>query len=240
LDKLQIAAAPFGGAYLNASKGDPYQMLWGYDYVYDENGNKVIDPNTGFYQSSGLKPIGSALPDYNMGIRNAFKYKNFDASVLLDIQKGGTYYSLSHMWGMYSGMLEATAKPTSNGNTIREDGIVLPGVLPSGEPNDINISAEAYGAYHYHGYGTPSATSFFDASYVKLREVTLGYTLPKFADFIERAKVSLYGQNLFVWGLDQEGVDPESTVGGSGNIQGMEGGLIPATRSYGMNLQITF
>jgi hypothetical protein len=43
-----------------------------------------------------------------------------------------------------------------------------------------------------------------------------------------------------VWGLDQEGVDPESTVGGSGNIQGMEGGLIPATRSYGMNLQITF
>ncbi|PRZ00315.1 TonB-linked SusC/RagA family outer membrane protein [Marinilabilia salmonicolor] len=240
LDKLQIAAAPFGGAYLNASVGDPYQMLWGYDYVYDDSGNKIVDPDTGFYQRSALKKIGSALPDYNLGIRNAFKYKNFDVSVLLDIQQGGTYYSLSHMWGMYSGMLEATAQPTSGGNTIREDGIVVPGVLPSGEPNDITIAAEDYGAYHYHGMGTPSATSFFDASYVKLREVTFGYTLPKFADFVEKARVSFYGQNLFVWGLDQEGVDPESTVGGSGNIQGMEGGLIPATRSYGMNVQITF
>jgi hypothetical protein len=144
------------------------------------------------------------------------------------------------MWGMYSGMLDKTVQPTSGGNTIREDGIVLPGVLPSGEANDINISATDYGEYHYHGYGTPSATSFFDASYMKLREVTLGYTLPQFTDFVERVKVSVYGQNLLVWGLDQDGVDPESTVGGSGNIQGMEGGLVPATRSYGMNVQITF
>ncbi|MGQ1891910.1 SusC/RagA family TonB-linked outer membrane protein [Thermophagus sp. OGC60D27] len=240
LDKIQLAAAPFGGAYLNASVGDPYQMLWGYDYVYDDDGNKVIDPKTGFYKPSELKAIGSVLPDYNMGIRNAFRFKRFDVSVLLDIQQGGTYYSLSHMWGMYSGMLEATATPTSNGNTIREDGIIVPGVLPTGEPNNIRIAGTKYGAYFYHGNGTPSVTSFFDASYVKLREVTLGYNLPKLASFIQKARVSLYGQNLFVWGLDQDGVDPESTVGGSGNIQGIEGGLIPATRSYGINLQITF
>lgn len=249
LDKLQIASAPFGGAYLNASVGDPYQMLWGYDYVYDNKGNRIIDEDTGFYASSGLKPIGSALPDFNMGIRNVLKYKSFDFSALIDIQKGGKYYSLTHMWSMYSGINGKTATSTSDGNTIREDGIILPGVMGvmnddgsytvSG-PNDIVISAEDYGAYHYHGFGTPSATSFFDASYVKLREITLGYTLPRFNQYINKVRVTLYGQNLFVWGLDQKGVDPESTVGGSGNIQGMEGGLIPATRSYGMNIQITF
>ena len=250
LDKIQLASAPFGGAYLNASVGDPYQMLWGYDYVYDGKGNKVIDEGTGFYATDGvLKAIGSALPDYNMGIRNVLKFKNFDASALIDIQQGGKYYSLSHMWGMYSGMFAGSAAPTSDGNTIREDGLVLEGVKGTqnddgtwtinGE-NDINIDGYDYSVNFYHGMGTPSATSFFDASYVKLREVTLGYTLPKFTNLISKFRVSVYGQNLFVWGLDQKGVDPESTVGGSGNIQGMEGGIIPATRSYGMNVQITF
>ncbi len=251
LDKIQIARAPFGGAYVNASVGDPYQMLWGYDFVYDQNGSKVIDESTGFYATNGeLVPIGSALPDYNMGIRNAFSYKNFDFSALIDIQKGGNYYSLTHMWAMYSGMDEKTAMATSNGNTIREDGIVLDGVIAtaydndgnvtSSRANDINISAVDYGEYHYHGNGTPSATSIFDASYVKLREITLGYTLPHITSFIRNARVSVYGRNLAVWGLGNKGIDPESTVGGSGNVQGLEGGIMPATRTFGLNLNLTF
>nr|WP_319398548.1 SusC/RagA family TonB-linked outer membrane protein [uncultured Carboxylicivirga sp.] len=250
LDRIQLGAAPFGGAYVNASRNDPYQMIWGYDYIYDQNGNKVIDESTGFYAASGLKRIGSALPDYNMGIRNAFRYKNFDLSALIDIQKGGNYYSLTHMWAMYSGMDEKTAMATSNGNTIREDGLVLDGVIATdydekgnviaSRENDMRISASAFGAYHYHGYGTPSATSIFDASYVKLREVTIGYTLPQITPLIRKARISAYGRNLAVWGLDNKGIDPEATVNGSGNIQGMEGGIIPSTRSFGLNLNLTF
>ncbi|MBR8535330.1 SusC/RagA family TonB-linked outer membrane protein [Carboxylicivirga sediminis] len=250
IDKIQLARAPFGGAYVNASQGDPYQMLWGYDFVYDDAGNKVIDEGTGFYATSGaLTPIGSALPDYNMGIRNSFRFKDFDLAALIDIQKGGNYYSLTNMWAMYSGMDEKTAVATANGNTIREDGLVLDGVIAtydddgnivSTRPNDVHISAQDYGAYHYHGFGMPSATSFYDATYIKLREVTLGYTLPQFTDVIKNARVSLYGRNLFVWGLDNDGIDPESTVNGSGNIQGLEGGIIPATRTFGFNVQLTF
>ena len=243
-DKLQIGSAPFGGAYLNASVGDPFQMLWGYDYVYDDKGNKVIDEGSGFYANGGLKPIGSALPDYNMGIRNSLRWKDIDFSALIDIQKGGKYYSLTNMWGMYSGMMKQTATPTSGGNTIREDGIVLNGVIDNGDgtyrENDINISAVDYGEYHYHGYGTPSATSFFDASYIKLREITIGYTLPSITPVIKKMRIGVYGRNLATWGLDNKGIDPEATVGGSGNIQGMEGGIIPTSRSYGMNLQVTF
>ena len=252
LDKIQLMYTPFSGAYLNAVEGKTFQQLYAYDYIRDDNGNKVIDPSTGFYATTGeLNDVGSVLPDYTMGLRNAFRYKNFDASFLIDASVGGNYYSLTHMWAMYSGMAEETATPTSNGNTIREDGIVLDGVLAdistdadgnvvlsNTRENDMRISANDYGEYHYHGYGTPSATSIFDATYFKLREVTIGYTLPKFVDLIESVRLSVYGRNLATWGLDNEGIDPETIVGGSGNIQGLEGGIIPSTKSYGFNIRI--
>ncbi len=240
LDKIQLARAPFGGAYINAVEGATFQEIFAYDFVYDEKGNKVVGED-GIYLTSGkLTSVGSVLPDYTAGIHNSFKYKNFDFSALIDISEGGKYYSITNMWGMYSGMAEGTAVPTSNGNTIREDGIILPGVKEDGSPNTTSITAEDWGVSHYHGNGTPSATSIFDASYVKLREVTLGYTIPKFVDIIESVRLSIYGRNLAVWGLDNKGIDPETVVGGSGNIQGLEGGIIPATRSFGFNLKINF
>lgn len=239
LDKIQLARAPFGGALLTAVEGATFQELIVYNYKFDEEGNRVIGAN-GMYLRGELESIGSVLPDYTAGIRNAFRYKNIDASALIDISKGGNYYSITHMWGMYSGMAAETATPTSNGNTIREDGLVLEGVTASGEPNTTNIGAQSYSFRHYHGYGTPSATSVFDASYIKLREVTLGYTFPQFVNVIQSLRLSLYGRNLAVWGLDNEGIDPETVVGGSGNIQGLEGGIIPATRSYGFNLRFNF
>ena len=153
LDKIQLAAAPFGGAYINAVEGATFQEILAYDFVYDDNGNKVVD-GSGMYMTSGeLTSVGSVLPDY---------------------------------------------------------------------------------------YGTPSATSIFDASYVKLREVTLGYTFPKLIDVVESVRLSVYGRNLAVWGLDNKGIDPETVVGGSGNIQGLEGGIIPSSRSFGFNLKINF
>jgi TonB-linked SusC/RagA family outer membrane protein len=252
LDKIQLIAAPFGGAYLNSVEGKSFQELYAYDFIYDDKGNKVIDPETGFYATTGeLSDVGSVLPDYNMGFRNAFRYKKFDTSFLVDASVGGNYYSLTYMWAMYSGMAEETATSTSNGNTIREDGIVLDGVLANisyddegnvvlsnVKENDVNLDGTLYGEYYYHANGTPSATSIFDATYFKLREVTIGYTFPKFVDLIESLRLSVYGRNLATWGLDNEGIDPETVVGGAGNIQGLEGGIVPATRSYGFNIRI--
>ncbi|MCP4551548.1 MAG: SusC/RagA family TonB-linked outer membrane protein [Bacteroidetes bacterium] len=240
LPKIQLARAPFGGAYINSVEGATFQELWVFDYEYDDNGNKIIDQSTGFYSTDGeLKSVGSVLPDYTAGIRNSFKYKNFDLSALIDVSHGGVYYSLTTMWGMYSGMAAASATPTTDGNTIREDGVVLDGVAPDGTPNTISIDAYDYATSWYHGFGTPSATSVFDASYIKLREVTFGYTLPKVVDFIKSMKVSIYGRNLLTWGLGNKGIDPETIVGGSGNVQGLEGGIIPSTRSFGFNVLIT-
>lgn len=140
--KIQLAQAPFGGALLTAVEGATFQELIAYNYLFDDDGNRVIGSD-GFYLRGELESVGSVLPDYTAGIRNAFRYKNIDASALIDISKGGVYYSLTHMWAMYSGMAEETATPTSDGNTIREDGIVLEGVTEDGQTNTTNISAQA-------------------------------------------------------------------------------------------------
>ncbi|GAF05044.1 SusC/RagA family TonB-linked outer membrane protein [Saccharicrinis fermentans] len=99
--KLQLASAPFGGAYINSVEGKTFQELYAYDFVYDDNGNKVINSETGFYEMGDLQSMGSVLPDYTAGLKSTFRYKNIDLGVLIDMSKGGKYYSLTNMWSMY-------------------------------------------------------------------------------------------------------------------------------------------
>jgi TonB-linked SusC/RagA family outer membrane protein len=223
-----LANAPFSVS-LVAQVGQKYGQIFGKDYTY-VNGQRVVE--NGSYVPSEIKALGSIIPDYNMGIRNTFTYKNVTLSALIDIQKGGKYFSTTHMWGMYSGMLDASAA-----NGIRENGIILPGVNPDGTPN--TTVTDGYD-YAQNFYNTVDAQNVFDASYVKLREVTLGYSFPAkyFNNKISALRISAYARNLFAWGLDWKGMDPENTSYGSGNIQGLEGGSLPSVRSFGANLEI--
>ena len=232
LERYVIQTAPFR-ASLAADVGQAFGSIIGTDFVYDGAGNKVIDEN-GFYKVSALKNLGSILPDYNLGIRSTWKYKSLTLSALLDIQEGGKYFSTTNMWGHYSGMLEATAL---GGN--REGGVVLEGVTESGAQNTTNISAQDWGESYYNQV---DALNVFDASYIKLRDVTLSYDLPK--NFIGTAfqgiRVSAFARNLFAWNLSNKDVDPENTSYGSGNVQGLEGGSLPSTRVYGFNVNFKF
>ena len=242
VNNVQLGVAPFK-VTLRAVKGMAYGQLYGHDYVYSE-GKKVIDAATGFYAGTrDLVPLGSYLPDWNGSITNQIEFKNFDFSFQIDRQKGGKYYSTSYMWGMYSGMLKESAD-----SDIREKGMVLDGVAGSKnddgtytilkKPNTRRIQGKDYAKAHH---GDVDAVDIFDADYWKLRQVTIGYTLPQgLIDFVDRARISLFGRNLFTWGLDYAGIDPETVSGGSGNIQGMEGALQPAVRTYGISLNISF
>lgn len=232
LERYVITNAPFR-AQLAADVGNAYGSILGTDFVYDANGNKVIDGN-GFYKASGLKVLGSILPEYNMGIRSSWKYKSLSLSALLDIQEGGKYFSTTNMWGHYSGMLEETAL---GGN--REAGVVLDGVLEDGTVNTQNISAVEWGGAYYGGV---DALNVFDASYIKLRDLTLSYDLPKsiIGNGVQGIRVSAFARNLFTWNLSNKGIDPENTSYGSGNIQGLEGGSLPSTRVYGFNVNFKF
>jgi TonB-linked SusC/RagA family outer membrane protein len=230
LNELIIANAPFQASLL-AVTGQRYGQIYGTDFTYDNKGNKVVDAN-GKYIPTARKSLGNVTPDYNMGIRNTFKYKSLSLGFLIDIQQGGSYFSTSHMWGSYSGMLEATAA-----NGIRENGITVDAVYEDGTKNTSVLPGQAWAQQHYG----LDAMNVFDASYVKLREVTLGYNFPKkIIGPLADVRFSVFARNLFTWGLDWEGMDPEMASYGSGNTQGLEGGSLPSTRTYGMNLEFKF
>jgi TonB-linked SusC/RagA family outer membrane protein len=231
-ETLELAKAPFR-VRLMAQVDQPYGQIFGTDYVYDDNGNKVIDSNGLYKATTDLKPLGSVLPDFNMGIRNSFKYKNFRFGFLIDIQKGGHYFSTTHMYGMSSGMLQATV----DGN-IRETGVILEGVTADGKKNEKVITGQDYSK----GFkSTVDAQNVFNADYIKLREVTLGYDLPsKWIGPFKGIQLSVFARNLFTWNLDWKGMDPEMASYGSGNIQGLEGGSLPSTRNYGFNVKFKF
>lgn len=232
LQNYVLTNAPFR-AQLVAQVGSAYGTILGTDYVYDANGNKVVDEN-GFYKASDIKSLGSILPDYNMGFRNTVKYKSLSLSFLIDIQQGGSYFSTTNMFGMYSGMLEESAL---GGN--REAGVILAGVKEDGSVNDIRLDAQTWGSTYYN---TVDAQNVFDASYVKLRDITIGYDLPKslIGNALQGIRVSAFARNLFAWNLSNKGIDPENTSYGSGNIQGIEGGSLPSTRTYGVNVNFKF
>lgn len=242
---VTLANAPFK-ASIAAVKGMEWGQIRGTDFVYDESGNKVVDENGLYIPTSQVQNLGSVLPDYNMGIRNTFTYKNISLSALLDMQKGGKYFSTSNMWGHYSGIFEATAA-----NGVRENGLVAPGVTgdvtfnPDGSytvintaPNTTNVTAYDYYKNYYSG---PTAQNVFDADYIKLREVTLSYSFPSgFTGPFAGVQLSIFARNLATWGLDNEDFDPEMASTGSGNVQGLEGGNLPPSRSIGMNLRLQF
>lgn len=233
VDYYRITSAPFK-VEVGAKKGDPYGVIMGTNYVYDDKGNKVVGDDGLYLATDGNENLGSIFPDFTGGFSNSFKLWRFDASVLFDFSKGGHWFSTSHMWGMYSGMLEETAE-----NGIRENGIVLSGVKEDGSVNDIRVGGQEYCESIYSG---PAAQNVFKSDYVKLREVTLGYNFPfkPKENFIHSLRLSAYGRNLHTWGPDTKHWDPESSVTSSGNVQGIEGAALPGLANFGFSVTMKF
>ncbi|MDR2383619.1 MAG: SusC/RagA family TonB-linked outer membrane protein [Prevotellaceae bacterium] len=228
----RLVSAPFK-VEVGAVKGEAYGVIMGTDYIYDNKGNKVVGDDGVYLSTSGNVNLGNIFPDFSGGWLNTFRYKNVDLSVLVDFSKGGHFFSTSYMWGMYSGMFEETAE-----NDIREDGIVLEGVTEGGATNDVNVDALTYCESFYTG---PAAQSVLKSDYVKLREINVGYTIPLSGkNFVKSLRLSAYGRNLAIWGPDTKHFDPETIITNSGNIQGIEGGMIPSVATFGFNIGLTF
>jgi len=234
VDYYKITSAPFK-VEIGATKGEPYGNIMGTNYVFDANGNRMIDAETGLYLATdGNENLGSIYPDFTGGWSNTLRYGDFDFSILFDFSKGGHWFSTSYMWGMYSGMLEESAA-----NNIREEGILLKGVIDdNGTPNTTVADGQMYCEDMYTG---PAAQSVFKSDYIKLREINIGYTIPlKKSAAVKGLRVSAYGRNLAVWGPDTKHFDPEMCVTSSGNVQGIEGGATPSVANFGASVSLKF
>jgi TonB-linked SusC/RagA family outer membrane protein len=230
LDNLTLGNAPFGVA-INARVGEAYGTLVGTDFQYDDNGNKIVNSNGTYAVDNSQQVLGSYVPDWSSGVSTSVFFKGFSASVSLDGQKGGDIYSITNMFGNYSGILEASAQ-----GDIREAGLIAEGVQEDGSTNTVRADAENF----FKSLFGVKAAHIYDASYIKLREVRLAYSVP--VSLFENtplrgATISLVGRNLATLFKNTPNFDPTNVVSTS-NVQGIEAGQIPPQRSYGFNIQL--
>ncbi len=232
------------GAFIQAREGGSISAIYGrgFQRVDDPNseffGQLIIDSNGIPLRTDDLVYQGDYAPDFTLGILNSFKYKAFDFGFLFDTRQGGIVVSRTKTIGSTSGQLVETL-------VGRETGIVAAGVQQTAPgvfaPNTVNVDARTYNNRYYERDNVEAAK--YDASYTKLREVTLGYSMPKkFVDKlpISGARLSLTGRNLVLW-TDNPHFDPETISVSGGTLQpGIENMSYPSTKSYTLNLQIDF
>ncbi|OGS70519.1 MAG: SusC/RagA family protein [Flavobacteria bacterium RIFCSPLOWO2_12_FULL_35_11] len=246
LENLQLASLQ-GGVSINASVGEPYGMIRGTDYVYHENGGRLINQTTGAYVKSGPNEnLGTFQADWKGGINNSIRYKDLSFSFLVDMQKGGKVFSLDTWYGFATGLTPETAGLNDLGNPMRltlaeGGGILLDGVKEDGTPNTVRTRMDYYS--NALGYGKAvNAQHVYDAGYIKLREVSLAYTLPnKFLKntFIQGLTLSAIGRNLWIIDKSLPYGDPEAGLS-SGNVQGYQSGAYPSTKDYGFSVKLQF
>jgi len=238
VDNLQLGSFQ-GGVTINATPGEAYGTLKGTDYVYT-NGQKTIDQATGRYMitTSATNNIGNVTPDWMGGVRNKFTYKNISLGFLIDTQHGGDIFSLDMYYGLATGLYKETAV----GN-IREVGMVNAGVAPDGTPNTVAVKNPGTFSNNYGYLAEPNKAFIYDASYVKLREVSITYNLPKNlfeGTFVNSASLSLLGSNLWIISKNLPYADPESGLSSGNSSRGYSVGSLPTTRDIGFNLTLKF
>jgi TonB-linked SusC/RagA family outer membrane protein len=226
-------------------EGKSYGDLWAFKWAKNAAGQYIVDANGKPTLTQEQSYIGNFNPKATLGLSNSFSYKAFNLRILMDGRIGGTVVSGTEMNLAFSGIPAVT-------ETFREGGWNLGGVNAKGEGVSKTISSQdfwqiasgkRYGAGEFFAY---------DATNFRVRELSIGYNLPvKSIKAIKSAKLMLVGRNL-LWlyrgssKLEIPGVekrkmwfDPDMSLG-NGNFQGVEYGTMPATRTMGVNLQITF
>lgn len=225
-------------------EGGSYGDLYGYKWQ-KLNGEYVVNANGLPVVGATIEYIGNANNRYTAGITNTFSFKNFSLNVLVDGKFGGVVASGSAANLAFAGTGDFTT------NYRDAASWVLPGVLANGSKNTKAVSAEqfwqgvAQGDYSYADFFT------YDATNVRMRELSLGYEFKRFPSFLKMARLSLVGRNLFFMYrgkslLDIPGIgkrkvdfDPETSFGNS-NYQGIQYYNLPSTRSMGLNLKLSF
>ena len=235
--------------------GNPFGMIYGTQNARSADGKLLINPNTGFpFTSPQSQLIGNPMPNFTLGWTNSFSWKGFNLQALIDYRQGGKLFSVTAASLLLRGQLKASED--------REGMRVIPGILgdpatykplldEAGKEIRNTIAMTAFQSHFSNGYGAYGAneTNVYDATVIRLREVTLGYTVPKafltkYTKVFGSMRLSASGRNLwFVAPNMLKGLNFDPEVLSSYpdlNIQGFDLGAAPSTRRYGLNLTATF
>lgn len=240
------------GISINASLHEDYGSIWGSDYVYDSNGNKIVGRNGAYLHTDDTNHnLGTFQPDFIAGLNNSFTYKNFNISFQIDWKKGGKVFSLDQYYGTGTGLYPETVGLNDLGNPVRNTlaeggGVILPGVMQDPNnpghyiPNTIRLDRSM--SSQILGTDPPTAAAVYDASFIKLRQVSVSYTFNNNflkSSGIQGLTVGFTGSNLWIIHKNLPYSDPEAGFS-SGSIQGYQSGVMPSTRNFAFNLKVNF
>ena len=220
----------FFNTSIEARVGEPYGSIVGYAHRRDSvSGKLVLGANGVPLRALTTSVLGNIQPKWTGGLINTFRYKGFDLSGQIDARIGGQLFSATNAWGKYAGILKVTEQ--------RENPITTSGVSTAGADVTRDATAEDY--WHGMGYNSGDEDNILDASFVKLREVRLGWAVPQslLGRSTYRLNVAVVGRNLLTHS-NSPNIDPE-TAFAAGNQQGQEFGQLPATRSLGFQVSVT-
>ena len=262
IESLVVDAGPNGEIFVGGPgsslgtihrNGFPYGQIFGSYNAKDDEGKLLINKATGLpFAAPQSDIIGDPNPDFTLGINNEFSYKNFTLRALIDWRQGGDFYSFTAASLMLRGQLANSVE--------REDLRVIPGVYGSNQTFEAILDANgnkiqnttgitSFDSHFSDGWGAygQDEVNVYDGTTIRLRDVGLIYNVPDtFLDktFLGSAAVSVNGRNIF-WKapnvLEGLNLDPEVLAeGAASNVQGFEYGATPTTRSYSLNISLTF
>lgn len=244
LQTLQAGAGTFGFVRVIHKEGEQWGQLRGTAIKRDANGNAILDSD-GLYIAEQDQYFGTVLPDFNGGIISSLTWKDLTLNISIDYQKGGKFFSLSEMWGSFSGLFEETAATNDNGMNVRDaveddGGVHVTGVDENGNAVDMYVPAFDY--YHQFYFRNRMAEPFIhDASYIKMREISLSYRIPVNQILnnspFQGIQASFIARNPWLIST-AKGNKHWDTSDMSQNYG--ENGQLPSTRSYGLSLKFTF
>ncbi|MGI4739378.1 MAG: SusC/RagA family TonB-linked outer membrane protein [Janthinobacterium lividum] len=235
-----IPGSSFIGSVPSFVVGQPYGVILGQKKATAPDGQYLINPRTGLWATE-LSSQVTANPnvDWQGGITNTLTYKGITLNFLIDAVVGGDILSFTQAAYKSAGMLQQTG-------VDRDQPRVIPGVIAttnadgstSYRPNNIQVDAQSY----WSNQGLQSDLNIFDGTHFTLREVSLGYALPK--DLLTHtpfgsASLSVSGRNLFYYAPNTN-FFPEVNTQGAGNIRSLDLQGAPSVRSYGAYLRFTF
>ncbi|OQD42231.1 SusC/RagA family TonB-linked outer membrane protein [Croceivirga radicis] len=234
-----------GGALFRGSnaaiKGESLGTIVGTAIGRDDNGNFLVN-SAGNYvvveqDADGNVPIiGDAIPDYTMNFINSLRFKNWNFGFQVSHVKGGDMLSSTTAVLLGRGLIQETAN--------RLDTYILPGVTESGAPNNTQINNSTY--YFSNLLFGPTETRIYDASVIRLQEVSLGYSFPsKFLDKTPFGSLTITAQGFNLWYdaynmPDGANFDPNVQGVGVGNGRGFDFINGPSSRRYGISVKASF
>jgi outer membrane receptor protein involved in Fe transport len=224
-------AAP-GSAVTAFVKGQAGPQILAYNYSYTAKGEMIVD-GSGLPVQGALASQGSVLPTLYGGLNNDFNYKGFNLSFLIDYNYGNKILSATQAATISRGLNKSTLEGRETG--------VTKGVLADGTANVVAAPANKY----YDAVASKiTSTSVLKGDYIKLRQITLGYTVPEkvFSNMplIRSAQISLVGRNLWTIMKHSDNIDPEAGFSTLIGYAGIEGTGVPSARTYGVNVNIKF